>query len=238
MVTRTSGGKMGRTELLVESLGRRIVNGEFQPGAALPIEPDLAAAFNAGRNVVREAVKVLAGKGFIRTERRVGTIVQPRSNWAMLDPQVLSWMLLNPETRAELLVHLSDVRRIIEPEAAALAARNASVSERLRLVEAFETMSAYNRDRERAIIADIAFHDRLFDASHNPLLITIARSIDVLLRANFEIAMETSDGYIRNLAQHGEVAEAINDRDEARARAGMLTLLLNNDADLRETLQR
>lgn len=233
MLDRTT---LSRTETVVEALGRRIVGGEFHPGGALPIEPELVAMFDASRNVVREAVKTLVGKGFLKTERRLGTVVQPRDRWAMLDPQVLSWMLGNPDMRGDLLKDLSDLRRIIEPEAAALAARNASITDRLRLLEAFAKMNEQCHQRDLAIVADVAFHERLFEAAHNSLLTTLARSVDVLLQANFEIAMETDNGFIRNLAQHGAVAEAINDRDEPRARAAMQTLLINNDEDLRKIM--
>lgn len=232
-------GKMagvGRVDGLIAAIGRRIVAGDFKPGEALPIEQDLSAQFGTGRNAVREAVKVLAGKGFVRTERRLGTIVEPRRHWAMLDPEVLSWMLETASLRTELLEKLSQLRRVIEPEIAALAAEHATIPETLRIFEAFGKMEEHRHDRERAIASDIEFHMRLFDASHNPLFISMSRSIDVLLRANFEISIQNDQGFIRNLAQHGKVAEAIHRHDAKAARREMLKLLSNNDADLKEML--
>jgi DNA-binding FadR family transcriptional regulator len=227
---------LSRVDYVVRELGLAIASGAYQPDDNLPIEQELCDRFAVGRNAVREAIKVLSAKGFVRTERRAGTIVQPRRSWAMLDPEVLSWMLVNEDLRQELLGHLSLLRRIIEPEAAALAAQHASITETLRLFEAFEEMSQHRHDRSLAIKADIKFHERMLEASHNPLLVSMAKSIDVLLHANFSISIEQPDGFIRNLDQHGKVAEAISRRDANGARKEMQTLLDNNDADLEHML--
>lgn len=224
--------RVGRVDYLVQAIGAAIVRGDHEPGTTLPVESDLGASFGAGRNAVREAIKVLAGKGFLRTERRAGTIVQPRAQWAMLDPDVLAWMLGDPAGRTYLLQSLSELRRIVEPEAAALAARKASATQVLRLLEAYELMALHRRDREKAIESDILFHERLLDASQNALLSSMSRSIVVLLRANFALSIERKDGFIRNLEQHGKVADAIRRQDPERARGEMMTLLQNNDEDL------
>lgn len=236
-MARRKGGNGNRVSFLVKEIGQRIVGGEYVPGGTLPVEQELSDAYKAGRNAVREAIKVLSGKGLIRTERRVGTVVLPRSNWAMLDPDVVSWMLDHTELRQKLLLNLSQLRRVIEPESAALAAEFATTTEILRLFEAFEKMGEHRQDRELAILYDIAFHDRLMEASHNMLLASMSRSIGTLLRANFEISIRRADGYIRNLEQHGKVADAILRRDPEGARKEMLHLLSNNDEDLQQMMQ-
>ncbi len=104
---------------LVSALGRDIVGGVWKPDETLPTEPEIAHRFGAGRNAVREAVKILAAKGFVRTERRAGTIVRPESCWNLLDPEVLSWMLSASANRDHLLDELSELRSIIEPAVAA-----------------------------------------------------------------------------------------------------------------------
>ena len=128
-VHRKKDRSSNRVDFLVAQIGQRIAGNVFVPGETLPTEQELCTEFGAGRNAVREAVKVLAGKGFVRTERRAGTIVQPRTHWAMLDPQALSWLLQNASLREELLTNLSQLRRIVEPEAAALAAKQATITE-------------------------------------------------------------------------------------------------------------
>ncbi|MGB1159330.1 MAG: FadR/GntR family transcriptional regulator [Porticoccaceae bacterium] len=228
---------MSRVNFLASEIGGKIAGGVYPPGTTLPIEQEMSETYSVGRNVVREAIKVLVGKGFLRTERRAGTIVQPRQTWAMTDPDVISWMLRNPDLRQELLGHLTQLRGIIEPEAAALAAENASIIETLRLFEAYEDMKKHRHDRDLAIAADIRFHERLLESSHNPLLGSMAHSIKALLRVNFEISIESPDGFIRNLEQHGKVAEAIHRHDPVAARLEMQTLLSNNTKDLENVLE-
>ena len=75
----------------VHDLGRRIVGGEYPPGATLPNEPDLVAKFGISRTVIREAMKCLAGKGLVEIKTRVGTRVRDRSAWHHTDTDVMVW---------------------------------------------------------------------------------------------------------------------------------------------------
>lgn len=226
-----------RVAELVSTLGRRIVRGDFDETGALPIEQELCAAYATGRNVVREAIKVLMAKGFVRTGRRAGTLVQPRTMWSLLDPQVLEWGLHDPTSRSRLLSDLTTLRSIIEPEIAALAATHATTVETLRLFEAYEHMELHARDPSLAIEADIGFHQRLAEAAHNQLLLSVWQSFAVLLRTNFEISIAAENGFIRNLEEHRAVADAVHKRDIDGARKAMRHLLANNEDDLRKMLQ-
>ena len=230
---KNDGVARSRVEYLMTVIGERIVGNVYQPQNTLPTEQELCDELKVGRNAVREAVKMLAGKGFLRTDRRAGTTILASSEWRMLDSEVLSWVLRHPAARDELLGNLTQLRRIIEPEVAALAAEHATTTETLRIFEAFENMERHARDRARAIEADVYFHRQLFAAAHNPLIASLSQSFAVLLRANFEISIERKDGYIRNLNAHKLIAEAIHKRDPEAARAEMLKLLTNNDDDLR-----
>src|ERR1700738_2566839 len=136
--TRESSHAVSVVDRLVSALGRDIAGGVWKPEETLPTEPEIAHRFGAGRNAVREAVKILAAKGFVRTERRAGTIVRPESRWNLLDPEVLTWMLSAAGNRDHLLDELSELRSIVEPMVAALAATHASAMERLRIFEAYE----------------------------------------------------------------------------------------------------
>lgn len=218
----------------VEMLGRRIVRGEVAPGKTLPVEQDMCDELGVSRNVVREAVKTLSGKNLIRSARRAGTIVEPREFWNLLDPQVLSWMLSEEETRAPLVHALSELRAIIEPEAAALAAERASTSQILRLFEIYNDMTAHARDPLRAIESDVAFHVTILDATGNILLRTFAEPFGQLLKANFSLSIQVNDAFIRNLTEHEEIAKAIRDRDANRARELTRLLLTKNEADLEQ----
>ena len=156
----------------VEALGRRIVRGEVAPGHTLPVEQDICDELGVSRNVVREAVKTLSGKNLIRSARRAGTIVEPREAWNLLDPQVLDWMLSEEPTRETVLSALSELRCVIEPEAAALAAQRASTSQTLKLFEIYENMVRFAADPDRAVEHDVAFHRALLEATGNILFRT------------------------------------------------------------------
>ncbi len=232
------GPAASRTNEILDALGSQIVRGDHLSGANLPTEQELATQFHAGRNAVREAVKILTGRGFVRTERRAGTIVLPESSWNLLDPSVLGWLLLHPKHRDRAVAELTALRGLLEPEIAALAATNATTTEILRVFEAYEQMEEYAGDRKRAIEADISFHRRLAEASHNALLQTVMRCFEVLLRANFELVMAIDGRFIRNLVEHKVVAEAVHARDPRAARAAMGKLLDNNAEDISELLPR
>ena len=105
----------------MQELGSRIVRGDVKPGDTLPNEADLGREFGASRTVVREAVKSLASKGLIDPRTRVGTKVLPSTQWNLLDLDVLGWRYAAMPPM-QFFREMSEIRRMIEPEAAALAA--------------------------------------------------------------------------------------------------------------------
>ncbi|MBA4079327.1 MAG: hypothetical protein C0508_30140 [Cyanobacteria bacterium PR.023] len=229
--TSSSGRKIRR---VVDMIGSSIANGQYKPEETLPTELILCENLNVGRNVLREGLKILAGKGLVRTVRRAGTSILPQSDWNMLDPDILAWTLETKELRTEMLCELARLRRIIEPEVAALAAINATTTEMLRLFECYEGMKKFDTDPRLAIEFDIQFHQRMFEAAHSPLLSSLLRGFIILYRANFEITINS--GYVDNLIQHRLIAEAIRDRKPEVARTSMITLLTNNDASMAQLI--
>ena len=99
----------------VHDLGRRIVGGEYPPGATLPNEPDLVAKFGISRTVIREAMKCLAGKGLVEIKTRVGTRVRDRSAWHHTDTDVMVWYYETGPS-LEFMRSIKDLRRVLEPE--------------------------------------------------------------------------------------------------------------------------
>ena len=215
----------------VQTVGRAIVWGEHSPDETLPVEAEIAAELGVGRNVVREAIKILSVKGLVRAGRGTGMVVLPRGEWNYLDPDVIQWNLDHPELRDELIDELSALRAIIEPQVAALAANAATTVEVLRLFEAYELM-ANAPDKFAGIEADVLFHRRLFEACHNKMMLSLMRTVFVVLRANFDLAIEVDFVSSRYPDDHKLVAEAIHDRDPERARAIMTALLDKNIENL------
>lgn len=223
---------------LVSALGRSIAGGIWKPEETLPTEPELAHRFGAGRNAVREAVKILAAKGFVRTERRAGTIVRPEFCWNLLDPEVLSWMLTALANRDNLLDELSELRSIIEPTVAALAATHASAMETLRIFETYDQMEKIPDEMQNVIDVDVAFHELLFEATHNRLLIALVPAFSLLLRTNFEISIRAGKPATRNLKEHRQIAEAVSRRDPNGAMRATRKLLTKSAAELAEMIKR
>ena len=223
---------MNIAQSIVDDLGRRIVRGELHADGPALIERDIVAEFRASRNIVREAVKTLAAKNLVRSERRVGTIVQPPQRWNLLDPQIIEWMLSEESTHETLLSALSELRLIVEPEPAALAADRATARQILRLFDCYEQMRGYADDPIQAIEYDVLFHEALLDACGNPLLRSLNHSISLLLRANFKLSIQVDDAFIRNLEDHGFIADAIRERKPERARRAVIALLKKNRRDI------
>lgn len=219
---------------IVDVLGRRIVSGEMVPEKTILFEQDLIDEFGASRNAVREAVKTLAGKNLVVSTRKIGTSVRPLEDWSLLDPQVIDWMIGDTSTNEQLIKALSELRQIVEPEAAALAAQRASSTQVLKLFECHEQMVANVENAKLSVDWDTAFHKQLLEASGNPLLRSLAKAIEKLLRSNFSLFTEANEGYIRNIPDHLWIAEAIRDRDPDRARKLMRDLLNKNERDIEE----
>ncbi len=211
----------------VEAIGRAIVNGIYGPGSILPVEDALATQFAVGRNVIREAIKILGEKHLLRTERRAGTAVLPGAEWNYLDQEVIAWTLENAHARDRIIDELSALRAIVEPEVAALAAQSASATQVLRLFEAVERMESASAEIA-TVEADIAFHERLFEATGNRLLFSLMRTVAAVLHANFELSIRVKQDIPQFLAEHRALAEAVRLGNAARARAIMRDLLVNN----------
>ena len=139
---------------IVRTLGMRIVAGEFAPGERLPTEAVLLAEYDVSRPVLREAVRVLVAKGLVLSKQRAGAVVRPRSEWHLLDPDVLYW-LIQTKPQAEFVDTLLTARRVFEPATAALAAKVATdeslpgVAEAYARMEEAETPEPVKKRRKR-----------------------------------------------------------------------------------------
>ena len=175
------GGLHGR---IVHAFGRGIVSGEIRPGERLPTP----ARVRAGRGVVREAVKVLAAKGLVVSRPKTGTRVRPPEAWNLLDPDVLAWRQ-EGLPRGAFLEKLTDVRLIIEPGAAELAARRAAPAQvetlRVALRDMSDALDLSPPDHEAYNDADIRFHSAIVQACDNDVLEQIGAIVNTTLLVAF-----------------------------------------------------
>jgi GntR family galactonate operon transcriptional repressor len=217
--------KPGRIHAVLATLGREIAQEIIPAGAVLPPEHELEARFGVGRGVVREAIKMLSGKGLVSVGPRHGTRVLPRRDWSLLDRDVLNWLVGQDKPDRKLLLAVQEVRSIIEPAAAAIAATRATKRDRQRINAALEAMEA-SHNQATATAADKAFHLAILDATHNPVLQGFRGAIDTILSAVFLVAVDSVDGWFEdNLPNHAATARAIEEGDVNKARNAMEQVL-------------
>ncbi|WP_246806514.1 FadR/GntR family transcriptional regulator [Rhizobium lusitanum] len=220
---------------VLNEIGQSIVRGEFLPGDQLPNADDWSASYGVSRTVLREAIKVLAGKGMVESRPRTGTRVRPRKDWNFLDPDVLVWRY-GSRTTIEEARSLFELRRAIEPTAGALAAQRATeqqVSElRILLVE----MEKAGDDGERFAIPDLAFHQAILRMSGNELIGSLAALIETALVISFRLTDDNPQGQHHSLPLHRDVVESITARDPDSTSKALIILLDQAEEDVRSAL--
>jgi GntR family galactonate operon transcriptional repressor len=220
----------------VYEIGRRVVSGELQPGDLLP-EGELIAELDISRTVLREAIKVLGAKGLVEARPRIGTKVSPRSHWRLMDPDVLAW-----QTEYGLdelfLRNLAEVRSLIEPGAARLAAERATDEEIAILEKAYRQMEAHVVNSEAFIAADMQFHFVILAACRNEILEQMSSAIGEALEISRRVTVELPGSSEAHLPLHEAVVEAIRRRDADAAENAMKKLIAVVQSDVERFLQR
>jgi DNA-binding FadR family transcriptional regulator len=208
---------------VVNEMGRRVVSGGYVAGALLPNEEQLCRELQVSRTALREAVKVLAAKGLLEPRPRIGTRVRPRDQWNLLDPDILAWRCATGAD-AEFLRHLTELREIIEPAAASLAATSRSEEQLSAIASALNDM----RDAPAIaqwIEADLAFHTAVLRATNNPLLMPLAAIIGSALESLLGVSARSAGDFKRGLPDHQKVFDAIESGDAQSALHRMAGLL-------------
>ena len=220
----------------VFDLGIAIVSGRLPEGAPLP-EAELGKMLGVSRSVVREATKVLAAKGLLRSRPRVGTVPLPRDSWDVLDPDVLGWMLEYGPIAA-VIRDVSEVRLIIEPAAARLAAMRRSAEEADRFRALADELVRWGDDTQRYVVADLDFHAAILSATKNVTLVRLTGAIGAALRASRRLTVHAPGGPQSAMAEHEAVAAAIIDGDPDRADARMRDLIVLTQSHIEWVLTR
>lgn len=194
---------------------RAITDGHYKVGDMLPSEIELARIFGRSRISVRDALKRLSSLGIITTRQGQGTVVNPTAMWNTLDPEL--FVILNGAAAFDQLL---EMRRIIEPESAYLAAQRITDPE----VENLRTISHLSIDDtvEQHVERDTRFHLEIARAARNGVLLTMMSSISLLLSESrsctYAVPGEITNGH----AWHQAILAAIEQRDADSARTAML----------------
>ncbi|WP_407669194.1 FadR/GntR family transcriptional regulator [Paraburkholderia phytofirmans] len=208
---------------VAHQLATAILRGDYAPDSILPREAELMETFGVSRTVLREALRTLTSKGLIESRPRVGTRVRPRRAWNLLDVDVLDWYSRVAEPMAFAL-KLQEMREMIEPYAASLAAASYTDDTFCALAASHEAMVTA-RNVDEWVRADLRFHLSVLTACSNELLIPLGTLIERTLEAQLRLNAKRAEVFNASLAEHTAVFEAIRDRDAAAARAAMAALL-------------
>ncbi|MET9617858.1 FadR/GntR family transcriptional regulator [Kitasatospora indigofera] len=214
----------------VEIIGERIIRGVHAPGDSL--YPDqIERELGVSKTVVREALRVLASKGLIDSRQKRGTFVRPRADWNLLDSDLLRWQGLGIPGEA-FLENLGEVRSIVEPAGARLAAVRRDEADLAALEDALDLMAAAGDDAQAAVEADLAFHRALLAAAHNELLTRMEVVIEAGLRVRDHL-VHGADHSSDAVPAHRAVLDAVRAREPEAAARAVEELLAQAAADLR-----
>jgi GntR family transcriptional regulator, galactonate operon transcriptional repressor len=223
---------------LAGRLGREIVSGVYPAGSLLPNAVDMCARFNVSRTALREAYSVLTAKAMIAARPKIGTRVRPKADWNMLDPEVLSWHLQSTPTES-FVAELFVLRQMVEPEAAALAAKAHSRATIERIEDAYRRMDRYKDGAGDLIGADLDFHMAILEGTGNHFLTALGGLIRTSLECTFELSWEgASKIQDDRLHQHRAILEAIRDGSPELGRTRMTELLRDSIDDVRQYLKQ
>ncbi len=215
-------------EQIVEQIQGRIVRGELRAGDRLLPERELAASFGASRTAVREALKTLAQRGLVDMRPGRGTVVTDNTSDAMRSSLGLMLRVSHLYSPSALV----ELREIIEPEIAALAAERATEAHLAALRDAVDTMERSLRRAADYIEADNRFHRTLALATQNPLIVSLVDSIVGLLAEQRSLIFAVPGGPERGQVFHKTLFDAIERRDIALARTAMRAHLVQVSVDV------
>lgn len=240
LATRSGYSMRGLQGRVIEALGADIVGGRYQPGDLLPREAELTEEYGVSRTSVREAMKVLAAKGLVEIRQKIGTRVREAHLWSVFDSDILRWYALQGKGD-EIMRDLIELRQILEPSAARLAAGRATMTDLRRIELAHLEMVDSAHDNERYAASDVEFHMAVYGASHNALLQRFGRLVADFMQLSFSVQQRArtanhSVDFTEDARVHGAVYDAINRGDAEASAATMLDVVLDGKSALIEAL--
>ncbi len=219
---------------LAHRIATDILKGDLAPGAPLPREEDAGEAFGVSRSAYREAIRTLAAKGMVAAQPKVGTKVAARSVWHILDPDILAWHFEAAPSEA-FIRNLFELRKIVEPSAAALAALRRNDLELSRLADALSRMARTSPSSGAWLNAIVAFHQELLGAGRNEALASLWPAIQTTIRWSVKLQMMLPDLALAHdpVADHARVFERVASQNAEGTLTEMALLI---EAALADTL--
>ena len=204
-------------EQIVQQIEDSVLNGTLKPGDQLPAERELAQRLGVSRTAVREAVKTLREKGLVEAYSGRGTFITDGTTQAARQ----SFDLMVKIGQQEGSPHLAELRLILEPGIAALAATRVDEENLAAMRDAVAVMERSQKNPAAYIEADLDFHLALAEAAANPLILSLIDSIVGLLREQRIKIFNVDGGPQRGQFHHKRILEAVERRDAEMARSAM-----------------
>lgn len=218
---------------ITEYLVKEIVSGKLKHNEVLPNEIDFAAQFGISRTMIRDILKSLEGKGLIERKTNAGTRVRGIHSWNLLDAELLEWSQ-GYLTQNRFLLSLMELRLIIEPQAAALAALRANDDDLFEIRGHLEQMGIMTSDGDVSIDteSDIEFHKSIIKACGNLFLSQFGTAIGGALHHTVYLSNKIHINHKASIKCHQRVIDAIENRDPQTAYSAMCCVLNNAITDL------
>jgi len=207
-------------EQIIEQIQNRIMEGKLHPGDRLPSEHELAEQFGVSRTVVREAIKALREKGLVEVQPGRGTFVTniTDSTTEVMRDSLGLMVRLNLNNG---VTELNEVRTLLEPGIAAMAAQKATEADIRTMQQAIAAMDAAMNDADIFVESDLDFHLALARATQNPLITILIDPIGDLLREHRKRIFLVDGGPERGQYHHKRILETIRNHDPVAARQAM-----------------
>ncbi|MDE2449968.1 MAG: FadR family transcriptional regulator [Gammaproteobacteria bacterium] len=209
---------------IADDLGTAVLRGRFKPGATFSGEIEASKKLRVSRTAYREAIRILIAKGLVESRPKTGTKVSALNSWHLLDPEVLGWAFKN-EPDQSLMWGLFELRMVIEPAAAELAAHRRSYAHLAAMQTALETMRRCSMTVDEGRVADRLFHQTLLEATGNAFLTTLSAGISAAIHWTTIYKARTKSIPRDPMPAHERVFEAIRVQNAAEAREGMKDLV-------------
>lgn len=209
---------------IARDIGVRIVSGRIPPGRVLNGEIEASERLQVSRTAYREAVRILAAKGLIESRPKRGTRVSDPRHWHLLDPDVISWIFsATPDDR--LLKGLFELRTVVEPAAAALAAERRTAQQLQLMRQSLDRMAASSLAVDEGQQADREFHTALLEASGNPFLVSLTTGVAAAVTWTTIFKQRKRPLPRDPLPDHERVYQAVASGDSTAAHAAMTELV-------------
>ncbi len=221
---------------VTDRIARAIMSGHYRAGDLLPNEEGLMGDITVSRTAYREAIKFLSAKGLIEARPKSGTRVASRSSWNLLDPDILRWSLESDPNQA-FIRELFELRRFIEPNASKFAAERRSSDDLARIEAALHGMETLPVYGDASILADVRFHEAIFEATGNRALMCLKPVISCTLLWSMRMRADEAP-FVKALTDHRRIFDAIANSEGERAYALSTVLVMQACDDTLNALEQ